>query len=449
MAAALQRYSASIAYDRRLAPYDLAGSVAHARMLGAVGVLTPAEAKQLVAGLQQIENELAKGTFPFREELEDIHINIESRLTDLIGPVAGKLHTARSRNDQVALDVRLYVKDAIRKTVAGLQELERAVVKQAEANMGTVMPGYTHLQHGQPVLLAHHLLAYFEMLQRDIARFEACRTRTDVMPLGSGAVAGSPYPLDREAVAKDLGFSRVSANSIDAVSDRDFVIEYEAAASLVMMHCSRLAEELVLWTSSEFGFAEFDDAYATGSSLMPQKKNPDVAELARGKTGRVYGHLVAGLTMLKGLPLSYNRDLQEDKEGLFDTVDTLLGTLAVLADAVTTLRFHPERMRAAAGEGHVLATDLADYLVKKGMPFREAHGVVGAVVQYAIAERKELTELTIAQLQRFAPLFAADVKRIDIESSLASRSLPGGTAPGTVAKALQAARKALRNDGRE
>ncbi len=445
MAPALVKYSASISYDKRLAPYDVAGSIAHARMLGRQGIIAKAEAERLIAGLKKIEGELAKGTFAFHEELEDIHINVEARLAEIVGAVAGKLHTARSRNDQVALDVRLYVKDAVAKTVAALRGLQTAVVAQAEANQKTVMPGYTHLQHGQPVLLAHHLLAYFEMLERDVARFEDCLKRVDVMPLGSGAVAGSPYALDREGVAKELGFSAISANSIDAVSDRDFVVEYEAAASLAMMHCSRLAEELVLWSSSEFGFIEFDDAYATGSSLMPQKKNPDVAELARGKTGRVYGHLIASLTLLKGLPLSYNRDLQEDKEGLFDTVDTLLSTVGVLAEAVGTLRFQPERMRGAAADGYVLATDFADYLVKKGMPFREAHGVVGELVQYAIEQRKDLPALSLKELQLFSPQFKADVATINLDSSIASRTLPGGTAPTAVAAALKQAQKVLRD----
>ncbi len=443
MAEAVRRYTASIGYDRRLAPYDVAGSIAHARMLGRQGVIPASDADAIIAGLESIGRELEENVFPFREELEDIHMNVEARLVELVGDVGGKLHTGRSRNDQIALDMRLFTKDAIADAVAGLRVLQRAIVDQAEANLDTVVPGYTHLQRGQPVLLAHHFLAYFEMLQRDVARFEDCLVRTDVMPLGSGALAGAPYDFDRDSVARELGFARVSANSLDAVADRDFVIEFHAAASMAMMHLSRLAEELVLWSTAEFGFIEMDDGYATGSSLMPQKKNPDVAELARAKTGRVYGHLMAALTLMKALPMAYNRDLQEDKEALFDTVDTLDSTLAVFAEMVATLRIRAERTRQAASEGYALATDLADYLVKRGIPFREAHAVVGEVVQHAVEEGKDLMELSLNELRRFSPEFDEDVTAITLDSSLASRSLPGGTAPKTVQAAVAEARKAL------
>jgi argininosuccinate lyase len=447
MAEAVRRYTASIGYDRRLASFDVAGSIAHARMLGRQGIIPPADADTIIAGLESIGRELQENVFPFREELEDIHMNVEARLVELVGDVGGKLHTGRSRNDQIALDMRLFTKGAIADAVAGLRGLQRAIVDQAEANLGTVVPGYTHLQRGQPVLLAHHFLAYFEMLQRDVARFEDCLSRTDVMPLGSGALAGSPYDFDRDSVARELGFAQVSDNSLDAVADRDFVIEFHAAASMAMMHLSRLSEEIVLWSTAEFGFIELDDGYATGSSLMPQKKNPDVAELARAKTGRVYGHLMASLTLMKALPMAYNRDLQEDKEALFDTVDTLDSTLAVFAEMVSTLRVRAERTRQAASEGSVLATDLADYLVKRGIPFRDAHTVLGEVVQYAAEEGKNLTELSLSELRRFSSKFDEDVTAITVDSSLASRSLPGGTAPETVRGALAAARKAMEASG--
>ena len=447
MAEAVRRYTSSIGYDRRLAPYDVAGSIAHARMLGRQGVIPAADADAIVAGLESITREIEGNIFPFREELEDIHMNVEARLVELIGEVGGKLHTGRSRNDQVALDMRLFTRDAIAAATEGLRGLQGALLDQAEASLGAVVPGYTHLQRGQPVLLTHHFLAYFEMLQRDVARFQDCLTRTDVMPLGSGALAGAPYDFDRESVARELGFARVSANSLDAVADRDFVIEFHAAASLAMMHLSRLAEELVLWSTTEFGFVELDDAYATGSSLMPQKKNPDVAELARAKTGRVYGHLMAALTVMKALPMAYNRDLQEDKEALFDTVDTLSSTLAIFAETVSTLRIRAERGRKAASDGYLLATDLADYLVKRGVPFREAHAVVGEAVQHALDEGKDLTQLSLSELRRFSPQFDEDVTEISVDSSLASRSLPGGTAPETVKRALAAARKALEAGG--
>ena len=332
------RYTASLPFDWRLYPYDIAGSIAHAKMLAKQKIISPKEAEKIIKGLKSVQGEIEQGKFQFKPELEDIHMAIESRLMKKVGKIGGKLHTARSRNDQVALDLRLFARDAILSTVSGLRELQGAIVSLAEANKKVIIPGYTHLQPAQPVLLAHHLLAYFEMLQRDIGRFGDCLVRTDVLPLGSGALAGVAYDIDREFVAKELGFSQVSQNSMDAVSDRDFVLEYEAAASICMMHLSRLAEEIILWSSAEFDFIELDEAYATGSSIMPQKKNPDVAELARGKAGRVYGSLMALLTAMKGLPLSYNRDMQEDKEGFFDTVDTILSTLEVFTGMLTTLK---------------------------------------------------------------------------------------------------------------
>jgi argininosuccinate lyase len=436
-------YTVSVPFDKRLYRHDIAGSIAHARMLWKQGIIPEKEAEQIIMGLISIREEIERGEFKFKEELEDIHMNIEARLIEKIGDAGAMLHTARSRNDQVALDTRLFTKEAINESIAGLKALQKALLDLAEANKSVSMPGYTHLQRAQPVLLAHHLLAHFEMYQRDIERFQQCLERTDVMPLGSGALAGVPYPVDRSVVAKELGFSKISANSIDAVSDRDFVIEYHAAASITMMHLSRLAEEIVLWSTAEFGFIEIDDAFATGSSIMPQKKNPDVAELARGKAGRVYGHLVAILTTMKGLPLSYNRDLQEDKEGLFDTVDTVLATLDVFVHMISNLHVKGERMRSAAAENHSLATDIADYLVKKGIPFRLAHATVGKLVRYAMENKKTLLELDITEYKKFSPKFEGDVKSITVESSLAARDVPGGTAPEQVKRALAEARRAL------
>jgi argininosuccinate lyase len=436
-------YTLSVPFDRRLYKHDIAGSMAHARMLARQGIISDSEAELIAKGLMIIREEIEEGEFEFRDELEDIHMNIEARLIEKIGDVGGKLHTGRSRNDQIALDMRLFAKEAIGETVDGIRALQRAILDLAEANKGVVMPGYTHLQRAQPILLAHHLLAYFEMLQRDVQRFQQCCERTDVLPLGSGALAGVPYPADRELLAKELGFSRASSNSMDAISDRDFVIEYHAAASLTMMHLSRLAEEIILWATAEFGFIEIDDAFATGSSIMPQKKNPDVAELARGKTGRVYGHLMAALTTMKSLPLAYNRDLQEDKEGLFDAVDTLTTTLGVLAPMVAGLRLREDRTRQAAEQNYTLATDVADYLVSKGIPFREAHDVVGKLVRYATEVGKTLFELDLLEYRRFCPEFENDVKSITVESSLAARDVQGGTAPERVERALAAARRTL------
>ena len=436
-------YTASIPFDWRLYPYDIAGSIAHAKMLAKQGIISKKEADIITEGLASIREEIEQGKFQFKPELEDIHMNIEARLIEKVGEVGGKLHTARSRNDQVALDLRLFTKEAITDTLLSLKKFQQAVIGVAEANKGVVMPGYTHLQPAQPVLLAHHLLAYFEMLQRDADRFSDCLKRTDVMPLGSGALAGVAYNIDREFLARELGFSQLSQNSIDAVSDRDFVVEYEAAASLCLMHLSRLAEEIILWSSAEFNFIELDDAYATGSSIMPQKKNPDVAELVRGKTGRVYGRLMALLTTMKGLPLAYNRDMQEDKEGFFDTVDTLLSTLGVFTGMVKTLRVKAENTEQAVKQGYILATDLADYLVKKGEPFRTAHDIVGRLVSYAVEKGKSFSDLSLAEYKGFSPLFGEDVYSITVDSSVAARDVIGGTAPRQVERALDNARKKI------
>jgi argininosuccinate lyase len=435
------RYTASLPFDWRLYPYDIAGSIAHARMLAKQRIILPKEAEKIIKGLKSVQREIEQGKFQFKPELEDIHMAIESRLVEKVGGVGGKLHTARSRNDQVALDLRLFALDAISSTVSMLRELQGALIGLAEANKKVIIPGYTHLQPAQPVLLAHHLLAYFEMLQRDIDRFGDCLKRTDIMPLGSGALAGVTYNIDREFVAKELGFSQISQNSIDAVSDRDFVLEYEAAASIGMMHLSRLAEEVILWSSAEFDFIEIDEAYATGSSIMPQKRNPDVAELARGKAGRVYGSLMALLTAMKALPLSYNKDMQEDKEGFFDTVDTVLSTLEVLTGMVSTLKVKAENARRAAERGYILATDLADYLVKKGETFRTAHALVARLVGYAIEKNKPFSELSLAEYKKFSSRFDQDVYSITVESSLAARDVVGGTAPKQVERALARAKK--------
>ncbi len=433
-------FTASIQFDWRLYPYDIAGSIAHARMLAKQGIISDNEAKIITEGLSSIREEIEQGKFEFKPELEDIHMNVESRLIEKVGEVGGKLHTARSRNYQIALDLRLYAKKEINDTLLSVKKCQQALISLAEANKSVVMPGYTHTQRAQPVLLAHHLLAYFEMLQRDIERFSDCLKRTDVLPLGSGALAGVTYNIDREFVAKELGFSHISQNSIDAVSDRDFIVEYEAAASIDMMHFSRLAEEIILWSTAEFDFIELDEAYATGSSIMPQKKNPDVAELIRGKTGRVYGNLIGMLVTMKALPLSYNRDLQEDKEGFFDCVDTLQASLEVLIGMLKTLRIKGENMRRAAEQGYILATDLADYLVKKGAAFRTAYDIVARLVKYATENGKSFRELSLAEYKNFSPLFGEDVYSITLESSLAARDNTGGTAPERVAEALTRAK---------
>jgi argininosuccinate lyase len=436
-----ERFTASLGFDRRLAFHDVAGSVAWAGALARAGLITSAERDELGRGLAAVRKELEDGTFPFRPELEDIHTNVERRLIEILGAVGGKLHTGRSRNDQIALDERLYLRDTLADVGAGLAAVQAALIERAAETVELPFPGYTHLQRAQPIVLAHHLLAYVFMFQRDRERFAGCSARNDVLPLGSGALAGTAFPIDRDALARDLGFAAPSANSLDAVSDRDHLLEFLSAGAIAGMHLSRLAADLTLWATAEFGFVEFSDAFATGSSMMPQKKNPDVAELVRGKTGRLYGNLVALLTTMKGLPLAYNSDLQEDKEPLFDSVDTLRAILTVVPPMVRSLRFDAERMRRAAGEHFATATDLADYLVRKGMPFRAAHEVVGRVVRHALDAGRSLDALTLDEFRRFSDLFEADVAQaISVEASLRARAVTGGTAPDAVRRALALAR---------
>ena len=436
-------YTVSLHYDRRLYRQDIAGSIAHAQMLAGAGTITREDAALILDGLNRVRQEIEADTFPWDTSLEDLHMNIESRLHQLIGPAAGRLHTGRSRNDQVALDMRLYTKEAINNTVQALRGVQRALVDRGKEFSDVVMPGYTHMQRAQPVLFAHHLLAYFQMFERDIDRFHDCYRRADVLPLGSGALAGVTYPTDREFLARELNFSRISANSMDAVSDRDFVLEYLSSAATCMMHLSRMGEELVLWSSREFGFIRLAEEFTTGSSIMPQKRNPDFAELARGKTGRVYGNLMGLLTVMKGLPLTYNRDLQEDKEGFFDTVDTLLSTLDVFQGMLSGLTLDVKRVTSLAGASYVLATDVADYLVAKEVPFREAHGIVAGLCQYSESQGKELEELSLEEYRQFCPEFDQEVLHITAQSSAAARDNLGGTAPGRVAQALNQAEKLL------
>ncbi len=441
---AVQRYVASVPYDWRLYRVDIEGSLAHARMLARQKIISQQDFREISRGLRTILKEIESGKFVFKLELEDIHMNIEGRLFELIGETAGKLHTARSRNDQVALDIRLYAREATCKTIDALHRMNSRLVKVASDNINAIMPGYTHLQQAQPVLFAHHMLAYFEMFSRDEERFRDCLQRINVLPLGSGALAGLPYPIDREFVAKKLGFHEVSKNSMDAVSDRDFIIEFEAGAAMAMMHLSRLSEEMVIWSTEEFRFIEIDDAYATSSSIMPQKKNPDVAELARGKAGRVYGHLVGILTVMKGLPLAYNRDLQEDKEGFFDCVDTLLGSLEVMSGMVGSIKLNSDRTRSVM-RSYILATDIADYLVGKGLSFREAHGIVSRLVTYATEAGKELHELALGEFKKFSGLFDRTVYDIDLEKSIAARTSYGGTAMSQVSQSLERAKEIIRS----
>ncbi len=434
----VEDFTTSLSFDRRLYRQDIAGSMAHARMLAKQGIITPAEGEQLVAGLEEIRREIEAGEFDFDPALEDIHMAIESRLTVRLGEVGKKLHTARSRNDQVALDVRLYLAAAVEGLIADLGDLRLAGVRLAHLHPRTIMPGYTHMQRAQPILFAHHLLAYDEMWRRDQERLQESLPRIKVSPLGAAALAGTTFPIDPQAVADALGFPRVFKNSLDAVSDRDFILEFAAHASIIMVHLSRMAEELILWSSAEFGFVVLPDAYATGSSIMPQKKNPDVPELIRGKTGRVAGHLMGLLMTLKGLPLAYNRDLQEDKEPLFDTVDTVRASVRLMAGLLENLTVRPEAMAAALHGGFLTATDLADYLVTRGAPFRTAHEQVGNTVRYAEAQGKELWELSLEEIRQFAPQAAADVfDWLKIDNSVARRRSPGGTAPERVAEALE------------
>jgi len=443
--ASVAAFTASIHYDARLYRHDIAGSRAHAKMLAKQGLVSAKERDQILKGLGQIEREIEAGSFVFRPELEDIHMNIEKTLVEKIGPAGEKLHTARSRNDQVALDVRLYLREECRNLIELLAGLQKACVVLARKYQHAVMPGYTHLQRAQPVLVAHHMLAYYEMFGRDRERLSDGLKRINVMPLGAAALAGTGLPIDREFVAKELGFPKITANSMDTVGDRDFIIEFMSAASLVQIHLSRLSEELVLWTTEEFSFVTMADGFCTGSSIMPQKKNPDIPELIRGKSGRVVGNLMSLLMLLKGLPMTYNRDLQEDKEPLFDTVDTVSQSVAIMTQLLANLTFNEARLAKGLGGGYMTATDLADYLVLKGIPFRQAHAIVGRAVAFCISKGKELTELKLTELQKFSEVIEGDVfKVLSIEGSVASRVSLGGTSGKMVAKALKQAEKALR-----
>ena len=436
----VEKFTASIDIDRRLYAYDIEGSIAHCRMLGSAGIIASEEVSTLIQGLGTIRREIERGQFKFDDSLEDIHMHIEARLLQVAGKVAQKLHTARSRNDQVALDERMYLKTATSAIIEGIVGLEKVIVALARMHLGLVMPGYTHLQRAQPVLLSHHFMAYYEMFARDVERFQECLKRIDVMPLGAAALAGTTYPIDRDQTAQLLGFAKVSTNSIDSVADRDFIIEFLAAASICMMHFSRLGEELVLWSSSEFAFVDLPDAFATGSSIMPQKKNPDVPELVRGKTGRVVGDLVAMLTIMKSLPLAYDRDMQEDKQPMMDAVDTLQACIEVVTGMLPHLKFNSKTMRSAASKGFLNATDLADYLVMKGVPFREAHSSVGQAVSYALDNRKELEELTLEELKKFSGFINDDIFDIlTVDKMIDRRKSAGGTATANVQAAIDAA----------
>lgn len=439
-----EAFGASILFDCRLAPFDIQGSIAHAQMLGETGIITAQESSTIQQGLSQVRAKLERGEIEFRISDEDIHMNIERYLTEEIGSLAGKLHTARSRNDQVALDCHLFVRAQIIEFVSALVLLQESLIGQARANPAAIMPGYTHLQRAQPVLFSHHLLAYAQMFQRDIGRLTDLWKRVNILPLGAGALAGTTFPINRERVAELLGFDELYENSMDAVSDRDFVIEFISCAATCMMHLSRLGEELVLWTTGEFSFVELHDSLSTGSSIMPQKKNPDFAELIRGKTGRVYGALTTILTVMKGLPLAYNKDMQEDKECLFDTVDTVLGSLRVAADMIRTCKINALSMRTSSELGYTNATDAADYLAKKGLPFREAHEVVGKLVRYAITEAKGLEALSLDEYKQLSPIFEADIfEAIALETVVNRRTSRGGTAASAVEQQL----KLLENEG--
>lgn len=440
----VKRYTASVDFDKRLAEFDIQGSLAHAQMLGAQGIISQADVSAIETGLNEILAEIQAGSFEWLLDLEDVHLNIEKRLTDKIGDAGKRLHTGRSRNDQVATDVRLWLRTASDAILAGIKNLQSSILELAEQHVDTIMPGFTHLQVAQPVTFGHHLMAYFEMLKRDAERFADCRKRINKLPLGAAALAGTSYPINRELVAKTLGFDGVCENSLDAVSDRDFAIEFTAASALLMTHLSRFSEELILWSSPRFAFIDIADRFCTGSSIMPQKKNPDVPELVRGKTGRVNGHLVSLLTLMKGQPLAYNKDNQEDKEPLFDTADTVLITLEIYADMLRGISVNKANMRQAALEGFATATDLADYLVKKGMPFRDAHEAVALAVKHAVNKGCDLADLPLNELQQFSSRIASDVFSIlTLEGSVASRDHIGGTAPAQVKQALQRARQLI------
>ena len=437
----VQAFTASVDFDRRMYKFDIMGSIAHAKMLTKVGVLTAAECEAIEKGLRDIENDIDSGNFAWSVALEDVHMNIEARLTERIGIAGKKLHTGRSRNDQVATDMRLYLRDEIDAVIQQLNGLRKALLDLAEREADTIMPGFTHLQVAQPVTFGHHLMAWQAMLERDAARMADCRKRVNIMPLGAAALAGTTYPIDRHYTAQLLGFDGVAENSLDAVSDRDFIIEFCAAAAIVQMHLSRYSEELILWASQQFQFVDIGDRFCTGSSIMPQKKNPDVPELVRGKSGRVFGNLVAMLTLMKGQPLAYNKDNQEDKEPLFDTIDTLRGSLRVFADMVPALSVRRERMLQATLQGFATATDLADYLVRNGVAFRDAHEIVGKAVRFGVEQGRDLSAMTLAELQQFGTMIKQDV--FDVltpQGSVAARNHIGGTAPQQVREAIKRAR---------
>jgi argininosuccinate lyase len=438
----VDKFNASIGFDFRLYPYDIKGSIAHCRMLAKQKIITRQDAALILKGLEEIKAELDNETPPSSQDYEDIHSLVEKRLIEKTGSVGEKLHTGRSRNDQVALDMRIYVKDAIDNTLDLIKKNRAALVELAEKHYDSIMPGYTHLQRAQPVLLAHHLLAYYEMLKRDSLRFEDARKRLNILPLGSAALAGATFNFDREMVADLLGFDEISQNSMDAVSDRDFAVEFMFDCSLLMMHLSRFAEELVLWSSQEFGYATISDAFSTGSSIMPQKKNPDIPELVRGKTGRVYGNLLALLTTMKGLPLAYNKDMQEDKEALFDTDDTTRVCLEVMSRLLKEISFDTEKMKAAAGTGFLTATDLADYLVRRGETFRQAHKIVGQIVVFAMDNKKELHELDLDEMKGFSDRIETDIyEYLEPSSCINARNITGGTGPDAVKAAILKAKK--------
>ncbi|UCD35902.1 MAG: argininosuccinate lyase [Nitrospiraceae bacterium] len=439
---AVEAFTESVSFDARLWRHDIEGSIAHVTMLGRQKIISKKDAGRIIKGLRAIKKDIQEGAFSFRESLEDVHMNIEQELIRRIGPVGGKIHTARSRNDQVALDLRLYLRDEISAVLGLIEVLQRELLAVAENHIGCIMPGYTHLQRAQPVLLSHHLLAYYEMLERDRGRYEDCLKRTNVMPLGSAALSGTTLPIDRAYVAELLEFPAVSENSIDAVSDRDFAIEFIAASGMLMTHLSRLAEEFILWNSEEFGFIELPDAFTTGSSIMPQKKNPDVLELTRGKAGRVYGNLMAVLAMMKALPLAYNRDMQEDKERVFDTADTVRACLDVLARMLPGVRFRKDALERATVSGFLTATDIAEYLVRKGMPFREAHGVTGKIVRHCIDQGKILGGLTLKEMKGFSRRIEKDIFHyIDVKTSIGERQSYGGTSRKAVLSRIRKIKK--------
>ncbi|MEO9654539.1 argininosuccinate lyase [Marinomonas sp.] len=438
------RFTASVEFDQRMAKQDIQGSIAHGKMLAAVGVLTEEERDQIIQGLTEIETEIANGEFQWSVELEDVHMNIEARLTQKIGITGKKLHTGRSRNDQVATDIRLYMRDEVDFLLEEVTRLQQGILSLAEKEASTIMPGFTHLQTAQPVTFGHHLMAWYEMMQRDYERLVDCRKRINILPLGAAALAGTTYPIDRNMTAELLGFERPTYNSLDSVSDRDFAIEFTSVASIIMMHMSRWAEEMVMWASAQFNFIYLPDRFCTGSSIMPQKKNPDVPELVRGKTGRVYGHLMSLLTLMKSQCLAYNKDNQEDKEPLFDTVDTLKGSLRAFADMIPAIEARKEPMYEAARRGFSTATDLADYLVRQGVAFRDAHEVVGKAVGYGVKEGKDLSEMTLEELKSFGSMIEQDVFDVlTLEGSVAARDHVGGTAPAQVLKAVERAKADL------